>query len=153
MGFTDFEQFRLQEHFITGSPLYIIVLGLYSQWTENTHAQTQDSTFSTCTSHQMTSANAYDHRCYNLRFSHHQVHDHLLFCVCHNGFWCKLVLLRVHLCHLSPSKNIIVEKLTVCIINLIIHAFDFFRYRLYIRTRKIFGRIKLQLLHSILVAT
>ena len=32
-------------------PLYIIVLELYSQWVENTHAYTQAFTFSTCTSH------------------------------------------------------------------------------------------------------
>jgi hypothetical protein len=31
---------RRAERIITGSPLYIIVLGLYSQWIENTHADT-----------------------------------------------------------------------------------------------------------------
>jgi len=74
----------------------------------------------------MTSANAFDHRYYNFRFSHHQVDDKLLFRVCHNGFWCKLGSLKVHLFHSSPSKNIIVENLILFIINLIIHAFDFF---------------------------
>ena len=60
-----------------------------------------------------------DHRYYNFRFSHNQVNDTVLFRVCHNGFWCKLVLLKVHLCHLSPSENIIVENLIVFVIYLI----------------------------------